>query len=111
MSDLFQASSLSDNAPRPLADRVRPQALTEVVGQDHLLSDAAPLGRMLGSGHLTSLILWGPPGVGKTTIARLLAQHSALEMSAKGLCYLSTRFTGLINLSKMRFCPMLKRGL
>ena len=96
MSDLFKSSSLSDSAPRPLADRVRPQALTEVVGQDHLLSETAPMGRMLGSGHLTSLILWGPPGVGKTTIARLLAQHSELEF-----VQISAVFSGVADLRKV----------
>ena len=96
MSDLFQSSNLSDSAPRPLADRVRPQALSEVVGQDHLLADTAPLGRMLGSGHLTSLILWGPPGVGKTTIARLLAQHSELEF-----VQISAVFSGVADLRKV----------
>ena len=96
MSDLFQTSGLSDQAPRPLADRVRPQILSNVVGQDHLLADTAPLGRMLGSGHLTSLILWGPPGVGKTTIARLLAQHSDLEF-----VQISAVFSGVAELRKV----------
>ena len=96
MSDLFQSSGLSDAAPRPLADRVRPQTLSDVVGQDHLLADTAPLGRMLGSGHLTSLILWGPPGAGKTTIARLLAQHSELEF-----VQISAVFSGVADLRKV----------
>lgn len=60
---------------RPLADRLRPAVLADVVGQDHLLAPDAPLGRMLESGRLASLILWGPPGCGKTTIARLLAER------------------------------------
>src|SRR3546814_4524065 len=68
MTGLFESQ-----APRPLADRLRPQALDEVVGQDHLLAPEGPIGRMVGSGRLASLILWGPPGCGKTTIARLLA--------------------------------------
>ena len=74
MSDLFQA--VGDEAReglRPLADRLRPKTLGEVVGQDHLLGESGPLGRMVSTGKLTSLILWGPPGVGKTTIARLMA--------------------------------------
>ena len=96
MSDLFQASNLSDAAPRPLADRVRPQALSDVVGQDHLLSQDAPLRRMIASGRLTSLILWGPPGVGKTTIARLLAQHSELEF-----VQISAVFSGVADLRKV----------
>lgn len=63
---------------RPLADRLRPSALGEVVGQDHLLGEGAPIGRMVADGRLASLILWGPPGCGKTTIARLLAKETNL---------------------------------
>ncbi len=66
-------SLFSQNAARPLADRLRPQTLAEVVGQDHVLAPEAPLGRMVAAKRLASLILWGPPGCGKTTIARLLA--------------------------------------
>ena len=69
-------SLFEDAAPRPLADRLRPRALDEVVGQDHLLRPDGPLGRMVASGALASTILWGPPGCGKTTIARLLADHT-----------------------------------
>lgn len=96
MSDLFQASNLSDAAPRPLADRLRPQSLSDVVGQDHLLGAAAPIGRLLSGGHLTSLILWGPPGVGKTTIARLLALHSDLNF-----VQISAVFSGVSDLRKV----------
>ena len=67
-------SLFAQNQHRPLADRLRPAALDQVVGQEHLLSAEAPLGRMVASGNLTSHILWGPPGCGKTTIARLLSQ-------------------------------------
>ena len=72
-------SLFEQEAPRPLADRLRPDTLTEVVGQDHLLAADAPLGRMLAQRQLASMILWGPPGCGKTTIARLLADASDLE--------------------------------
>ena len=68
----------ADQTPHPLADRLRPKTLAEVVGQDHLVGDDGPLGRMAGQGRLTSLILWGPPGCGKTTIARLLAEHTSM---------------------------------
>ncbi|MCF6329211.1 MAG: replication-associated recombination protein A, partial [Henriciella sp.] len=64
MSDLFAASDLSSDAPRPLADRMRPQSLAEVVGQDHLLGPDGAIGRMLSTGRLSSIILWGPPGGG-----------------------------------------------
>lgn len=70
---------LFDEEPaRPLADRLRPTRLDEVVGQDHLLAPDAPLGRMVAAQRLSSAILWGPPGVGKTTIARLLAHADNL---------------------------------
>lgn len=90
MSDLFAASGLDDGAPRPLADRLRPQSLAEVVGQEHILGAEAPIGRMLAAGRLASLVLWGPPGVGKTTIARLLAQEAGLSFEA-----LSAVFSGV----------------
>ncbi len=61
-------------APRPLADRLRPRSLAEIVGQDHLLAADGPIGRMVAGGRLSSMILWGPPGCGKTTLARLLAE-------------------------------------
>ncbi|HTR15693.1 MAG TPA: replication-associated recombination protein A [Acetobacteraceae bacterium] len=75
-------SLFEEEAPRPLADRLRPTSLTEVAGQDHLLGPDGPLSRMVAARALSSLVLWGPPGVGKTTIARLLAQATDLHFEA-----------------------------
>lgn len=83
-------------APRPLADRLRPQSLAEVVGQGHLLAADAPLGRMLAARRLSSILLWGPPGCGKTTIARLLAAHTDLHFEP-----LSAVFSGVADLRKV----------
>src|ERR1700733_13646644 len=81
--DLFgapeRAAPPEPDTNRPLADRLRPVTLAEVVGQDHLLGPEGALTRMLARGSLASLILWGPPGCGKTTIARLLAVQSGLH--------------------------------
>lgn len=93
--DLFEAAGASDAAPRPLADRLRPRTLSEVVGQDHLLGPTGPIGRMLAHKRLASMILWGPPGVGKTTIARLLAKAAGMEFQA-----LSAVFSGVADLKK-----------
>jgi putative ATPase len=93
MTDLFAASDLSQDAPRPLADKLRPTTLSDVVGQDHLLGPDGALGRMLSKGQLQSIILWGPPGVGKTTIARLLAQETDLHFEA-----ISAIFSGVKDL-------------
>ena len=91
MSTLFETQ-----APRPLADRLRPKRLEEVVGQDHLLKPDAPIGRMVAKGRLASMILWGPPGCGKTTIARLLAERTDLEFQP-----LSAVFSGVADLRKV----------
>lgn len=81
---------------RPLADRLRPASLEQVVGQDHLIGPTGPLGRMLAAGRLTSIILWGPPGCGKTTIARLLADRTDLHFEP-----LSAVFSGVADLRKV----------
>src|SRR5262245_26952284 len=96
MSNLFEAAGLDDGAPRPLADRLRPKTLAEVVGQDHLLGADGPIGRMLKAKRLSSMILWGPPGTGKTTIARLLSQGLNLNFEQ-----ISAIFSGVAELRKV----------
>src|ERR1700748_3729863 len=96
MPDLFEAAGLRPEAPRPLADRLRPATLEEVVGQDHLLGPEGPIGRMVARHQLSSMILWGPPGVGKTTIARLLAEGTDLAFEP-----LSAVFSGVADLRKV----------
>ncbi|MBL8530825.1 MAG: replication-associated recombination protein A [Hyphomonadaceae bacterium] len=95
MSDLFEASGMAGGAPTPLAERLRPAKLEEVVGQDHLLKPDAPIGRMVANRRLASMILWGPPGVGKTTIARLLAEATGHEFQQ-----ISAVFSGVADLKK-----------
>jgi putative ATPase len=95
MADLFEAAGLTPQAPSPLAERLRPQALGEVVGQEHLLGPEGPIGRMAEARRLASMILWGPPGTGKTTIARLLAKAAGYEFQQ-----LSAVFSGVADLKK-----------
>ncbi|MCP5433720.1 MAG: replication-associated recombination protein A [Alphaproteobacteria bacterium] len=96
MTSLFEAAGLDEGAPRPLADRLRPKSLEEVVGQAHVLGPEGPIGRMLKARRLGSLILWGPPGTGKTTIARLLADTVDLEF-----VQISAIFSGVADLKKV----------
>nr|WP_306253637.1 replication-associated recombination protein A [Parvularcula sp. IMCC14364] len=96
MADLFQSAGMEASAPHPLADRLRPRTLEEVVGQNHILGEGKPLSRMLAAGRLSSIILWGPPGVGKTTIARLMADKAELEFHQ-----ISAIFSGVADLRKV----------
>jgi putative ATPase len=96
MKDLFQAANLAKDAPRPLADRLRPETLAEVAGQDHLVGPEGALTRLTGGDSLGSMIFWGPPGTGKTTVARLIAKGSKLAF-----VQVSAIFSGVADLKKI----------
>jgi putative ATPase len=95
VSNLFSSAGLESDAPRPLADRLRPASLGEIVGQGHITGEDGALTRLLASGSLGSLIFWGPPGIGKTTAARLLAEETALHFEQ-----ISAIFSGVADLKK-----------
>jgi len=109
MTDLFEASGIhpppESQVGAPLADRLRPRILEEVVGQDHLLGPGGPLRRMVEAGRLGSMILWGPPGTGKTTIARLLAQAAGYQFQQ-----ISAVFSGVADLKKAFEAARMRRA-
>ncbi|MGB9388967.1 MAG: replication-associated recombination protein A [Xanthobacteraceae bacterium] len=102
--NLFAAAGLDRTAPRPLADKLRPDKLSEVVGQDHLLGPDGALTRMLETRSLGSLVFWGPPGTGKTTVARLLAHATELYFEQ-----ISAIFSGVADLKKVFDAARLRR--
>ena len=104
MSDLFEASGIHP-PDAPLADRLRPQTLEQVVGQDHLLGEGGPIRRMIEAGRLGSMILWGPPGTGKTTIVRLLAKAAGYEYQS-----ISAVFSGVADLKKAFEAARMRRA-
>lgn len=96
MADLFAVETTKEDVNRPLADRLRPKNIDDVVGQAHIVGSEGSLRKTLGSGHLPSIIFWGPPGCGKTTLARILADHTDLHFEQ-----LSAIFSGVGDLRKV----------
>ncbi|NCC21046.1 MAG: replication-associated recombination protein A [Alphaproteobacteria bacterium] len=104
MSNLFEAETKEDAAPRPLPDRLRPKALEDIVGQDHLVGSGGPVRKMADSRRVSSMILWGPPGTGKTTLARILSAHTDLHFEQ-----ISAIFSGVADLKKVFESARLRR--
>ena len=91
----------AENDFRPLAARMRPTNLEQYYGQTHLIGEGKPLRKAIQAGHVHSMILWGPPGTGKTTLAEIIAHRINAEVE---------RISALTKANKMRFCPILKMG-